>query len=70
MGRYVGPGQLVNSGSTGTVALPIDLGAMLTPTGLVAATLFSTWHFQLWHRDGVNGQSTSNFTDAVYVTFF
>ena len=27
-----------------------------------------TWHFQFWHRDWI-GSSTSNFTDAVSVTF-
>ncbi len=68
VGRYVGPGQIVNSGTIGAVALPIDLAAMPTPTGLVAASMFSTWYFQLWHRDA-NPTLTSNFTDAVAVTF-
>ena len=68
VGRYVGPGQIVNSGTIGAVALPIDLAAMPTPTGLVAATTFSTWYFQLWYRDA-NPGPTSNFTDAVLVTF-
>ncbi|MDB4426377.1 hypothetical protein N9151_00095 [bacterium] len=69
VGRYVGPGQLVNSGPSGSVGLPIDLTAMPTPTGFIPATFFSTWYFQLWHRDAVGGQTTSNFTDAVAVTF-
>lgn len=68
VGRYVGPGQIVDSGTIGAVALPIDLAAMPTPTGLVAATTFSTWYFQLWYRDA-NPAPTSNFTDAVQVTF-
>ena len=28
-----------------------------------------TWSFQTWHRDSAGGQATSNFTDAVGVTF-
>ena len=69
IGRFVGPGQIVDSGSTGAVALSIDLSALPTPTGLVSAGTFSTWYFQLWHRDA-NPTLTSNFTDAVAVTFF
>ncbi len=68
VGLYVGPGQIVSSGTIGAVSLPIDLAAMPTPTGLVAATTFSTWYFQLWYRD-TNPAPTSNFTDAVSVTF-
>ena len=38
-------------------------------TGLVAVVPGQTWFFQAWHRDTVAGQSTSNFTDAVEMTF-
>jgi hypothetical protein len=65
IGRYVGPGQIKNSGALGTFELAIDLGAMPTPTGPVAAQLGDTWRFQAWHRDSVNGVPTSNFTDGV-----
>ncbi|MDG1983105.1 MAG: VCBS repeat-containing protein, partial [Planctomycetota bacterium] len=68
IGRFVGAGQIVDSGSTGAVALSIDLSALPSPTGFVAAASFSTWYFQLWHRDA-NPALTSNFTDAVAVTF-
>jgi hypothetical protein len=68
VGRYVGPGQILNSGSTGTFTLPINVNAMPTPTGLVQALPGETWNFQAWHRDA-NPTLTSNFTDAVSVTF-
>ncbi|MEM1450944.1 MAG: hypothetical protein AAF957_03550 [Planctomycetota bacterium] len=67
IGRFVGAGQVQNSGSTGSFTLAVDLTAMPTPTGLVAAQPGETWHFQAWHRD-VNPMSTSNFTDGVSVT--
>jgi len=68
IGRYVGPGQIQNSGSTGSFALDIDLPAIQQPTGNVGVQPDETWNFQAWHRDA-NPTSTSNFTDAVSVTF-
>ncbi|MEM1448965.1 MAG: VCBS repeat-containing protein [Planctomycetota bacterium] len=68
IGRYVGPGQVLVTDSAGTAVLPIDLGALPTPTGPVAALPGATWTFTLWHRD-LNPTATSNFTDAVAVTF-
>ena len=49
--------------------LPIDVTAMPQPNGLVAAQAGETWSFQVWHRDSVMGQATSNFSDGVSVTF-
>ena len=68
IGRYVGPGQIMNSGSTGSFTLVLDLNAVPTPTGYVAVQPGDTWNFQAWHRDA-NPGPTSNFTDAVSVTF-
>jgi len=67
IGRYVGPGQILSSGSTGTFSLEIDLGALPTPTGSVSAMPGETWNFQAWHRDSVGGSAVSNFTGAVAV---
>ena len=67
IGRYVGPGQIQSSGSTGTFSLEIDLGALPTPTGSVSAMPGETWNFQAWHRDSVGGSAVSNFTGAVAV---
>ncbi|QDV07574.1 hypothetical protein Poly30_31000 [Planctomycetes bacterium Poly30] len=69
VGRYVGAGQIQNSGATGTFSLPIDLTMTPTPTGLVPVMSGETWNFQAWHRDSVGGSAVSNFTDAVSVSF-
>ncbi|MEM6674236.1 MAG: hypothetical protein AAF726_15430 [Planctomycetota bacterium] len=69
IGRYVGPGQVQNSGSAQRVSLDLDLTAMPTPSGLVAAQPGETWNFQLWYRDAIGGVATSNFSDGVSVTF-
>ena len=59
----------MNAGPDGTYTLALDLSAIPTPTGSTAATPGETWCFQAWHRDAAIGQGTSNFTDAVAVTF-
>jgi hypothetical protein len=69
IGRYVGPGQIKNSGATGTIQLPIDLTRHPTPTGLVSVAPGETWNFQAWYRDAVGGVPTSNFTDGLEVLF-
>lgn len=66
IGRYVGPGQVQSSGAVGHFSLALDLGAMPTPTGPVAAQPGQTWHFTAWYRDAVPA-ATSNFTDAVAI---
>jgi len=68
IGRFAGPGQILNSGPLGSFALAVDLAALPTPTGPVAAQPGETWYFQAWHRDA-NPTTTSNFTDAVRVRF-
>ena len=70
IGRFVGPGQVMNSGPSGSFTMSVDLNAVpaATPTGVVAVQPGETWNFQAWHRD-VNPAATSNFTDAVSVTF-
>jgi hypothetical protein len=67
IGRYVGPGQIKNSGTTGAFSLLLDLGQMPTPGGLVPAAAGQTWNFQGWYRDSVGGTAVSNFTDGVTV---
>ena len=67
IGRSVGGGVL-GSGPGGAFHAAVDLNAMPQPNGPVAVQPGETWHFQAWHRD-VNPNVTSNFTDAVFVTF-
>ena len=70
IGRFVGSGQIMDSGVNGTFSLTVDLNAVPAPTltGTVAVQPGDTWNFQAWHRD-TNPGPTSNFTDAVSVTF-
>ena len=69
IGRYVGPGEILNSGGNGTFSLQLDLTQTPTPVGLVSIQAGETWNFSAWHRDAVGGSTTSNFTDGVEVTF-
>ena len=69
IGRYVGPGQIVNSGTAGEVALTLDLTQTPQPTGFVSVQPGDTWNFQAWYRDAVGGMATSNFTDGLSITF-
>ncbi|MGB0333683.1 MAG: hypothetical protein ACPGPE_17885, partial [Planctomycetota bacterium] len=69
VGRFVGPGQIKSSGVAGGILLDIDLNTHPTPTGLVTIQPGETWNYQLWYRDAIGGQTTSNFTDAVAVMF-
>jgi hypothetical protein len=69
IGRYVGPGQIKNTGTTGAFSLLLDLTQTPTPTGLVSVTPGQTRYFQSWHRDAVGGSATSNFTNGLQVLF-
>ncbi|MEZ6015459.1 MAG: hypothetical protein R3F49_10120 [Planctomycetota bacterium] len=69
IGRYVGPGQIKNSGMTGGFQLALNLTQHPTPTGFVTVLSNDTWNFQAWYRDSINGSATSNFTSALTVLF-
>jgi hypothetical protein len=69
IGRYVGPGQIQNSGATGAISLVLDLTQTPQPTGIVAVVAGETWNFQAWHRDSVAGNATSNFTNGLSIAF-
>lgn len=69
IGRYVGMGQIKNSGALGTFELVLGLSQTPTPTGLVQVQAGETWNFQSWYRDAVGGSATSNFTDGLSVLF-
>ena len=68
IGRFVAPGQIKNSGSSGSFSLEVDLTQLPTPLGSVAVAAGETWNFQCWYRDS-NPLPTSNFTDALQVLF-
>ncbi|MCP3914372.1 MAG: lytic polysaccharide monooxygenase [bacterium] len=65
IGRF--SSQVQNSGANGTFAIDVDLTALpLSPP--VAALPGERWNFQAWYRDALP-TPTSNFTDAIGVTF-
>lgn len=69
VGRYVGAGQIQNSGGAGSFSLTLDLTQTPQPLGFVGVMAGDTWNYQAWFRDSVGGVATSNFTDAVAVEF-
>ena len=69
IGRYVGPGQIQNSGSMGEVSLVLDLNQQPTPTGFVAVQAGETWNFSTWFRDSGPAGPTSNFSDGYSILF-
>ena len=66
--RFVGPGQVLSSGPAGQFTLSVDLNGIPNGSNVAAVQAGETWNFQAWHRD-TNPMPTSNFTDAVGVTF-
>ncbi|MEZ6017015.1 MAG: hypothetical protein R3F49_17990 [Planctomycetota bacterium] len=69
IGRYVGAGQIKNSGATGEFSLLLNLNQIPTPNGFVSAMVGQTRSFQAWYRDAIGGNATSNFTNGLAVTF-
>ena len=68
IGRYSRQHEIRNSGALGRIALTLDLNDTPTPTGIISVTAGQTWYYQAWYRDG-NPVPTSNFTDAVALTY-
>ncbi|MEM9382848.1 MAG: VCBS repeat-containing protein [Planctomycetota bacterium] len=69
IGRFVGPGQVLNSGVAGAFSLDLDLTNVPQPNGAVAVMAGQTWRFQAWYRDAIGGVATSNFTTGLAITF-
>lgn len=69
IGRYVGPGQIQNSGQTGSFSLALNLAQTPTPTGFVSILPGENWNFQTWYRDSIGGAAVSNFTNGRSITF-
>lgn len=55
----------------GSVSITVDLTDIPEPPTFSATAMAGeTWNFQCWHRDFILGQGpTSNFTDAIAITF-
>lgn len=67
IGRY--SNAVLDSGPNGEFSFTLQPSQIARPSGPVAAQSGETWYFQAWHRDTLNGTPTSNFTNAVGVTF-
>lgn len=68
IGRFQGPGQILNTGGNGVYSLMIDLTSVPTATQFVNVTAGESWNFQSWHRDFVGGPQ-SNYTNALRIRF-
>ena len=51
IGHFAGPGQVLNSGGSGTFALRIQPSSLPSPSGTLSAAAGQTWYFQAWYRD-------------------
>lgn len=60
--------QIGNTGSSGRLVAQVDLTALPGPNGTHSVVAGETWNFQCWFRDQ-NPGPTSNFTDAISITF-
>lgn len=69
LGGNIGRFGIYQASAAGTASGSVDSLQIAQPTGPVAATAGQRWRFQSWHRDGVMGVATSNFTNAVVVPF-
>lgn len=66
IGLFDADGVLQNVAGTSSQGLGFDVPADL-PFGGAAIVAGSTWHFQLWFRDGTGGQT--NFSNSLSATF-
>ncbi|MEZ5973667.1 MAG: hypothetical protein R3E96_02145 [Planctomycetota bacterium] len=62
--RRLYPGGQIDA--NGHLDWPIDFPTLQNQYTILPGT---SWKFQCWYRDWVNGQSTSNFSDGLSVTF-
>lgn len=70
IGRYVGPGQIQNSGNEGSISLTLDLTQHPQPNGFVTVVAGDTWNWTAWYRDTLPmGGATSNFSNGLEVSF-
>ena len=71
IGRFVGNGQIQNSGAAGSFSLAINLGNHPTPFGPTNVVAGETWNYQGWYRDPAGPCATGhNLSNAMSVTFY
>ena len=69
VGRFSHPAQILNSGSSGSFTLRLNLTSFPQPSGPVAVQPGDTWHFQAWYRDLIPSGPGSNFTEGLSISF-
>ncbi|MEM9803063.1 MAG: hypothetical protein AAGA20_22265 [Planctomycetota bacterium] len=67
LGRYID--QIQAATPDGTMSFNVDPQALPQTNGPIVVQPGENWHFQTWHRDAVNGVVTSNFTNALELSF-
>ena len=66
VGRFVDRVRIADA--FGYTSAPVDLTALPLPSGSSPVAAGETWSFQAWYRD-LNPGPTSNYTDALSITF-
>ena len=66
IGRFTGPGQIKNSGASGSFEITVPLQSQWPVAGTSAVLPGDTYNFTTWFRDV---GAVSNFTNAVSITF-
>ena len=63
--------QVQNAGTLNRISIMLDNRNVPFPSGPGFATIApgERWHFQAWFRDSVNGQSTSNYTEGLFIQY-
>lgn len=70
IGRYRGPGQIVQADAAGQAALLVNTSLIPLATTFATPAAGDTFGFQFWHRDtDGSGGVTSRFTSGVTVTY-
>lgn len=67
IGRFSNPGQILSSGTSGVIVLPIDLMQIPQGSGFVSISPGEDWYYQAWFRDPVG--VGSNFTDGLEINY-
>ena len=67
IGRYTN--SIFTSNPDGEAQVGFNFTSVPQPQGFVSVTSGQQWFFQAWHRDSAGGQATSNFTNALAISF-
>ncbi len=69
IGQFDGSGVLQNIAGTSATGTGFDVPDTIPGTVPLSILSGDTWHFQLWYRDTLAAQGSSNFSNGLSVTF-